>query len=71
MESIYAKDLHQRSEAGLETFIRIFDAEKNLWHYINPATGSQGLPEDFFIWYYGDKPLLKSTGVMHPMLFFQ
>lgn len=64
------KDLHQRTEVVLADFLRIFDAEKNVWHYIDPATGRQGLPEDFFVWYYGEKPLLEIDGGRSPSVSF-
>jgi hypothetical protein len=64
------EDLHQRSETGLNTLLRIWDGEKKLWYYIDPTSGRKGLPEDFFIWYYGDTPLLEVDGGRSPNAVF-
>lgn len=63
-------DLHQRSEANLIPLLRIWDGEKKIWYYIDPASGRKGLPEDFFIWYYGDNPLLDVDGGRNPTVIF-
>jgi hypothetical protein len=35
--------------------------EKN-WVYINPRTGAAGLPKNFLIWQYGNKPIFDVSG---------
>lgn len=65
-----SEQISQRREVPMETLLRVWDGEKNVWFYINPDTGRQGLPEDFFIWYYGDSPLLQVDGGYYPQVIF-
>jgi hypothetical protein len=36
------------------------------WIYINPRTGSAGLPKDFLIWQYGNEPIFELSGGKKP-----
>jgi hypothetical protein len=65
-----ADEFTQRREVPMETLLRVWDGEKNVWLYINPDTGKQGLPDGFFIWYYGDSPLLAVDGGSYPQVSF-
>ncbi len=52
--------LNQQSKAELKPFLAVFNGKK--WIYINPKTGSAGLPKEFLIWQYGNEPLFDVSG---------
>ena len=52
--------LNQQSKAELKSLLAVFN-DKN-WIYINPRTGSAGLPKEFLIWQYGNEPLFNVSG---------
>ncbi|CAM2734265.1 membrane-associated HD superfamily hydrolase [Legionella steigerwaltii] len=52
--------LSQKSKAELSSFLAVFNGKN--WVYINPKTGSAGLPKDFLIWQYGNEPVFNVTG---------
>lgn len=56
--------LSQQSKAELSSLLAVFNGKK--WVYINPRTGSAGLPREFLIWHYGDDPLYQVTGGSKP-----
>lgn len=53
-------DVTQTSKAELKSLLAVFNGKK--WVYINPKTGSAGLPKEFLIWQYGNEPLYNVTG---------
>lgn len=50
-------------QAEIQPWLEVHDGER--WLYFNPVTGDAGLPEDFFIWWRGDDPLLALDGATH------
>lgn len=52
--------LSQKSKAELNLFLAVFNGKN--WVYINPKTGSAGLPKNFLIWQYGNEPMFNVTG---------
>jgi hypothetical protein len=47
-------------QADIRPWLEVHDGER--WLYFDPVTGDAGLPEDFFIWWRGDDPLLELDG---------
>lgn len=52
--------LNQKSKAELKSFLAVFNGKN--WLYINPRTGSSGLPKEFLVWQYGNEPLFNVSG---------
>jgi hypothetical protein len=46
--------------AEIEPWLEVHDGDR--WLYFNPVSGDKGLPEDFFIWWRGEDPLLDLDG---------
>ncbi|MEJ8569209.1 UUP1 family membrane protein [Elongatibacter sediminis] len=46
--------------ADFETLLAVFNGED--WLVFDPATGTHGLPEGFFIWWTGDQPPVTVSG---------
>lgn len=46
--------------AQFETLLGVFNGDD--WLVFNPRTGRHGLPEDFFIWWTGDRPPVTVSG---------
>ncbi len=55
-------DVQSRRNIPLSIYLAIRDSSNNTWNYLNPETATQGLPQDFLIWQYGDRPLLSVEG---------
>lgn len=53
-------DLSQKNKAELKLFLAVFNGKN--WIYINPNTGSAGLPKEFLIWQYGNEPVFNIIG---------
>jgi hypothetical protein len=53
-----------QSKAELSLFLAVFNGTK--WVYINPRTGSSGLPKEFLVWQYGDAPVYELLGGKKP-----
>ncbi|MCE7903134.1 MAG: hypothetical protein DYH20_10935 [Gammaproteobacteria bacterium PRO9] len=47
-------------EAHVQPWLEVHDGDR--WLYFDPATGAQGLPENFLIWWRGDAPLFSVDG---------
>jgi hypothetical protein len=60
--------LNQQNKTDLTMFLAVFD-QKN-WIFINPRTGSSGLPKNFLIWQYGDQPIFDIVGGKKPIFSF-
>jgi hypothetical protein len=58
VRGIRMRDRERKAE--IEPWLEVHDGER--WLYFNPVTGDAGLPEDFFIWWRGDDPLLDLDG---------
>ncbi len=52
--------LNQQKKADLKSLLAVFNGKN--WIYINPKTGSAGLPKEFLIWQYGNGPLFNVVG---------
>ena len=52
--------LSHQSRAEFKFFIVVYNGEE--WFYINPRTGSTGLPKNFLVWQYGFEPLYSIIG---------
>ncbi len=46
--------------AAILPWLEVHDGER--WRYFDPARGSEGLPEDFLIWWRGEEPLAQVDG---------
>ncbi len=55
----FALQGRQRNAELLE-WLEIHDGEQ--WRYFNPATGEEGTPPRFFVWWRGNQPLLSIDG---------
>lgn len=56
--------LSQQHKAEFNYFLTVYNGKE--WVYINPRTGSAGIPKDFLIWQYGKEPLYEVTGGKKP-----
>lgn len=52
--------LSQQNKAELKFFLAVYNGKN--WVYINPRTGSAGLPPNFLIWQYGNTPVFDVSG---------
>ena len=52
--------LSKQSRADFESLLTVFNGKN--WIYINPRTGSAGLPKNFLVWQYGNAPLYEVNG---------
>jgi len=52
-------DSRQR-HAEIETWLEIHDSDR--WRYFDPATGDEGLPDRFFVWWRGNESLTSVDG---------
>lgn len=50
----------QNRDAALETLIAVHDGDG--WTVFDPRTSDRGLPPNFLIWFFGDVPLVNTTG---------
>lgn len=55
-------------EAHVQPWLEVHDGDR--WLYFDPATGAQGLPDNFLIWWRGDVPLFSMDGVGKPDIVF-
>lgn len=59
--------LTQKSKADFKSLMMIYNGKD--WFYINPTTGSAGLPDDFLVWQYGTDPLYEVVGGVKKVVF--
>ncbi|WP_131782063.1 inactive transglutaminase family protein [Legionella gresilensis] len=52
--------LSQQNKAEFKSFMAVYNGKE--WLYINPRTGSAGLPKNFLVWQYGSEPLYTVVG---------
>lgn len=57
VKGIYLK---KQVHAELKPFLAVYNGKE--WIYINPRTGSAGLPKDFLIWQYGQEAVFSLSG---------
>jgi hypothetical protein len=61
----FGLELQDRQRYAVFTpWLEVHDGES--WLYFDPAGGRQGLPENFFIWWRGDLPLIDVQGAFNP-----
>lgn len=56
--------LAQHNKADLTVYLAVYNDKE--WIYINPKTGSAGLPSNFLIWQYGSDPVFSVLGGKKP-----
>jgi hypothetical protein len=56
--------LSQQSKANFKLLLAVYNGKT--WDYINPKTGTAGLPKDFLVWQYGDEPMFDVVGGKKP-----
>ncbi len=52
--------LTRQSKADFKLFLAVYNGKE--WSYINPQTGSKGLPKNFLVWQYGSDPVFEVSG---------
>lgn len=52
--------LNNQSKPDFKLFLAVHNGKE--WSYINPRSGSAGLPKDFLIWQYGNEPVYDVSG---------
>ena len=55
-------------QAGVMPWLEVHDGDR--WLYFDPATGAQGLPENFLTWWRGEDPLYTVDGAGKPDIRF-
>lgn len=56
--------LSQQNRAEFKMLLAIYNGKN--WLYINPRTGTAGLPKDFLVWQYGNEPMFNLVGGKKP-----
>ncbi len=56
--------LSKQNKAEFKSFLTVFNGKN--WIYINPRTGSTGIPKNFLVWQYGNEPLFDVVGGKKP-----
>ena len=51
-------------QAHFEPFLEVWDG--TAWTWFDPDSGQQGLPEDLFLWWRGETPLIDVIGGFNP-----
>lgn len=57
IEGIYLKE---QNHAEFKPFLAVYNQKK--WIYLNPRTGTLGLPKNFLVWQYGQAPMYDVIG---------
>jgi hypothetical protein len=61
----YGLELEDRQRYAVFTpWLEVHDGDR--WIYFNPVSGEQGLPENFLIWWRGNKELIDVRGASNP-----
>ena len=60
--------LRQENKADIQWFLAVYNGQS--WVYMNPHTGSAGLPKNFLVWQYGLDPLFDVKGGKLPQFTF-
>jgi hypothetical protein len=53
-------NLNQHNKTDFRLFLAVYNGKE--WSYINPRTGTSGLPKDFLAWQYGNQPMFDVQG---------
>lgn len=62
---VYGLELRDgERQAHFEPFVEIWEGSE--WRWFDPVTGRQGLPEDLFLWWRGEAPLIDVVGGFNP-----
>lgn len=61
---VRAIHLSQQNKADFKLFIAVYNGKT--WAYINPRTGTTGLPKDFLVWQYGNDSMFDVVGGKKP-----
>lgn len=61
---VHGIHLSQQAKANFKLFIAVYNGRE--WIYINPRTGTVGLPKDFLAWQYGSDPMFELQGGKKP-----
>ena len=62
---VYGLELEDRRRYAVFTpWLEVHDG--NRWLHFDPGSGAQGLPENFFIWWRGNRPLIDVRGASNP-----
>ena len=57
--------LSEQAKAVVKFFLAVYNGQE--WIFINPNTGSTGLPKDFLTWQYGAEPMFDLQGGRKPI----
>jgi len=70
IEALPVQGIHLKQETRVDTqwLLAVYNGQH--WIYINPHTGSAGLPKNFLVWQYGVAPLFSVTGGKTPQFSF-
>lgn len=61
----YGIELEDRQRHAVFTpWLEVHDGDR--WIFFDPVSGEQGLPDNFFIWWRGDQPLIDAHGASNP-----
>ncbi len=63
--AVHGIHLSQQTKADFKLFLAVYNGRE--WIYINPRTGSAGLPKDFLAWQYGSEPMFEVSGGKKPI----
>lgn len=64
--SVQGVMLTQQNKANFKIFLAVYNDKE--WLYINPHTGTVGLPKEFLTWQYGGEPMFDVIGGKKPQL---
>lgn len=56
--------LNKHHKADFDLFIAVYNDQE--WIYLNPHTGTAGLPKNFLVWQYGSESLFQLSGGKKP-----
>lgn len=59
--------LNAQNKADFKSLMVVYNGKE--WFYINPKTGSEGLPKNFLVWQYGTEPLYNVIGSAKKIVF--
>jgi hypothetical protein len=57
-------NLAQQNRVNFKTMLVVYNGKD--WFYLNPKTGSSGLPKNFLVWQYGDDSMFDVVGGKKP-----
>jgi hypothetical protein len=54
----------RRRHSAFQPLLEVWDGHR--WEHFDPLSAARGLPEDFFVWWRGDEPLIAVAGARNP-----